>query len=138
MNELIIIPHAHNYHHIFKGLYILMAVLRISNVFSSSIFSFSAIATNKFMAHFRSFGQRHPLNFGAIVTIFPFPQTSIRKLLVCDQWLTPAVIYLVQCSFQALHKGVWRRWYTFKQLAFSCKEIFSTFLNRWYCAGAIV
>ena len=57
------------------------------------------------MAHFKSFGQCHPLNFEAIVTVFPYPKTRIRKLLVYDQWLRTAVTCLVQCSFWVLHEG---------------------------------
>ena len=73
-----------------------------------------------------------------IFPIFPSPQTRIRKLLVCDQWPTPAVTCLVQCSFKLLHESIWHRWYTFKRPAFPCKDIFFTFVNRWYCAGAII
>ena len=65
-------------------------------------------------------------------------QTRIRELLVCNQWLTPAVTYLVQCSFQVLHEGIWRRFNILKQPAFPCKDIFSIIVNWWYCAGAIV
>ena len=55
---------------------------------------------NKFTAHFRRFGQRHLLNFELIFTIFWSPLAKIRKLLVCNHWLTLAVTCLVQFSFK--------------------------------------
>ena len=129
------IQYSGNHRRIYKRLCILMSLFAFATSFTASLFF--PTSTNKFLTHFRSFGL-HPLNFEAIFSIFPFPQTSIRKLLVCDQWLNTAVNCLVQCPFQVLHECIWCRWYTFKQSAFSCKEIFSTLVNRWYCTGAIV
>ena len=119
-----IIPHTRNHRHIYKGLYILMTLLRICNVI------YSLCCNHKELVHgtFQKLRAMSSTELRSHCHCFSIPKDKDQETLGLRPVTENSSNLLGTVLFLSAAWGP----------VFSCKEIFFTFVSRWYCTGAIV